>query len=71
MVTYYYNSYPINDYRQNEDEWDRSTVLDPLWEYQQKKTFTAWINSHLRKAGTKIQNLEEDFQNGLKLMYQI
>jgi hypothetical protein len=24
--------------------------------------------SHLRKAGTKIINLEEDFQNGLKLM---
>ncbi|XP_022253656.1 alpha-actinin-like, partial [Limulus polyphemus] len=31
-------------------------------------TFTAWCNSHLRKAGTQIQNIEEDFRNGLKLM---
>uniref|UniRef100_A0A8C4KE62 Actinin alpha 2 n=1 Tax=Dromaius novaehollandiae TaxID=8790 RepID=A0A8C4KE62_DRONO len=33
-----------------------------------KKTFTAWCNSHLRKAGTQIENIEEDFRNGLKLM---
>ncbi len=32
------------------------------------KTFTAWCNSHLRKVGTSIENIEEDFQNGLKLM---
>ncbi|MBN3289560.1 ACTN3 protein, partial [Polypterus senegalus] len=32
------------------------------------KTFTAWCNSHLRKAGTQIENIEEDFRNGLKLM---
>ncbi len=32
------------------------------------KTFTAWCNSHLRKVGTAIANIEEDFQNGLKLM---
>nr|CAH7766338.1 unnamed protein product [Callosobruchus chinensis] len=32
------------------------------------KTFTAWCNSHLRKAGTGIDNIEEDFRNGLKLM---
>lgn len=32
------------------------------------QTFTAWCNSHLRKAGTQIENIEEDFQNGLKLM---
>ncbi|GAA6079361.1 alpha-actinin-2, partial [Tachysurus ichikawai] len=31
-------------------------------------TFTAWCNSHLRKAGTQIENIEEDFRNGLKLM---
>ncbi|EEC18998.1 alpha-actinin, putative [Ixodes scapularis] len=31
-------------------------------------TFTAWCNSHLRKAGTQIDNIEEDFRNGLKLM---
>lgn len=32
------------------------------------QTFTAWCNSHLRKAGTSIENIEEDFRNGLKLM---
>lgn len=32
------------------------------------QTFTAWCNSHLRKAGTGIDNIEEDFRNGLKLM---
>ena len=33
-----------------------------------RQTFTAWCNSHLRKAGTQIDNIEEDFRNGLKLM---
>lgn len=33
-----------------------------------EQTFTAWCNSHLRKAGTAIDNIEEDFRNGLKLM---
>lgn len=32
------------------------------------QTFTAWCNSHLSKAGTAIDNIEEDFRNGLKLM---
>jgi len=32
------------------------------------QTFTAWCNSHLRKAGTQIETIEEDFRNGLKLM---
>ncbi|KAB1277765.1 Alpha-actinin-1 [Camelus dromedarius] len=35
---------------------------------EQKFTFTAWCNSHLRKAGTQIENIEEDFRDGLKLM---
>jgi actinin alpha len=56
------------DYMQQEDEWEREGLLDPAWERQQKKTFTAWCNSHLRKAGTAIENIEEDFRNGLKLM---
>ncbi|KAL3311337.1 actinin alpha 2, partial [Cichlidogyrus casuarinus] len=53
---------------EEEDVWDRECFLDPMWEIQQKKTFTAWINSHLRKAGTNIENIEEDLRNGLKLM---
>ena len=36
--------------------------------FGQFQTFTAWVNSHLRKAGTQIENIEEDFRNGLKLM---
>ncbi|KAI1727171.1 calponin homology (CH) domain-containing protein [Ditylenchus destructor] len=59
---------PVCEYTQPEEEWDRDALLDPAWERQQKKTFTAWCNSHLRKAGTGIQIIEEDFQNGLKLM---
>uniref|UniRef100_A0A3Q4GHC4 Actinin, alpha 1 n=1 Tax=Neolamprologus brichardi TaxID=32507 RepID=A0A3Q4GHC4_NEOBR len=31
-------------------------------------TISSWCNSHLRKAGTQIENIEEDFRDGLKLM---
>ncbi|XP_050407376.1 alpha-actinin, sarcomeric isoform X1 [Patella vulgata] len=58
----------FDGYMEEEEEWDREGLLDPAWEIQQKKTFTAWCNSHLRKAGTSIENIEEDFRNGLKLM---
>jgi hypothetical protein len=57
-----------DDYMQQEEEWEREGLLDPLWEKQQRKTFTAWCNSHLRKAGTQIEEINEDFRNGLKLM---
>uniref|UniRef100_A0A4W5R315 Actinin, alpha 4 n=1 Tax=Hucho hucho TaxID=62062 RepID=A0A4W5R315_9TELE len=56
------------DPREQENDWDRDLLLDPAWEKQQRKTFTAWCNSHLRKAGTQIENIEEDFRDGLKLM---
>ncbi|RXN08982.1 alpha-actinin-2 isoform X2 [Labeo rohita] len=62
------NGYGLEEYMIQEDEWDRDLLLDPAWEKQQRKTFTAWCNSHLRKAGTQIENIEEDFRNGLKLM---
>ncbi|GMT10757.1 hypothetical protein PFISCL1PPCAC_2054 [Pristionchus fissidentatus] len=73
MVDYYQSAHfghhpPGYDYTQQEEEWDREGLLDPMWEKQQKKTFTAWCNSHLRKAGTSIELIEEDFRNGLKLM---
>lgn len=55
-------------YMQPDEEFDRDMLLDPAWEKQQKKTFTAWCNSHLRKAGTSVGNIETDFCNGLKLM---
>ncbi|KAL3313305.1 actinin alpha 2 [Cichlidogyrus casuarinus] len=42
--------------------------IDPLWEKQQKKTFTAWCNAHLRKVNIQIEDIGEDFRDGLKLM---
>lgn len=56
------------NYMEQEEEWERNGLLDPAWEKQQRKTFTAWCNSHLRKAETQIEIIEEDFRNGLKLM---
>ncbi|KAI1886942.1 hypothetical protein AGOR_G00200960 [Albula goreensis] len=67
-TVHYNNGYDQEEYMTQEDEWDRDLLLDPAWEKQQRKTFTAWCNSHLRKAGTQIENIEEDFRNGLKLM---
>ncbi|XP_035437224.1 alpha-actinin, sarcomeric isoform X2 [Spodoptera frugiperda] len=67
MSNHYDGSY-ADGYMEQEEEWEREGLLDPAWEKQQKKTFTAWCNSHLRKAGTGIENIEEDFRNGLKLM---
>merc|ERR1739844_675131 len=53
-------------YNYGEDE-DRG-LLDPAWERQQKKTFTAWCNSHLRKVNVQIEEIDKDFGDGLKLM---
>ncbi|XP_058655170.1 alpha-actinin-4 isoform X4 [Onychostoma macrolepis] len=63
-----YSSGGQQSYMEQENDWDRDLLLDPAWEKQQRKTFTAWCNSHLRKAGTQIENIEEDFRDGLKLM---
>ncbi|XP_033627735.1 alpha-actinin-4-like isoform X4 [Asterias rubens] len=57
-----------DEYMAQADDWDRATVLDPMWEIQQTKTFTAWCNSHLRKSGTQIEDIGKDFCNGLKLI---
>jgi len=46
----------------------RRCVLDARVNLNRLQTFTAWCNSHLRKAGTQIETIEEDFRNGLKLM---
>jgi Ca2+-binding EF-hand superfamily protein len=63
-------NYYDDGYMEEEEDWDRHGVLDPEWEKQQKKTFTAWCNSHLRKTGheNQIEDIEQDFRNGLKLM---
>ncbi|XP_045537069.1 alpha-actinin, sarcomeric isoform X2 [Papilio machaon] len=68
VITNNYDGVYRDGYMEQEEEWEREGLLDPAWEKQQKKTFTAWCNSHLRKAGTGIENIDEDFRNGLKLM---
>ncbi|XP_039253856.1 alpha-actinin-1-like [Styela clava] len=43
-------------------------IMDLAWERQQKKTFTAWCNSHLRKRKLNIEEIDQDFRSGLKLL---
>ncbi|VDP94647.1 unnamed protein product [Echinostoma caproni] len=63
---------PIEDYEgyldQDEELSDPNATIDPAWELQQKKTFTAWCNAHLRKVNEQIESIENDFRSGLKLM---
>ncbi|KAA0197033.1 Alpha actinin sarcomeric [Fasciolopsis buskii] len=59
-----YEGYPDTD----EAASDLNVPIDPAWELQQKKTFTAWCNAHLRKVNEQIVSIENDFRNGLKLM---
>uniref|UniRef100_A0A8B9EDI1 Actinin alpha 4 n=1 Tax=Anser cygnoides TaxID=8845 RepID=A0A8B9EDI1_ANSCY len=47
--------------------WGRAKPVGPC-QNPWGRTFTAWCNSHLRKAGTQIENIDEDFRDGLKLM---
>uniref|UniRef100_A0A8C2WTZ9 Actinin alpha 4 n=1 Tax=Cyclopterus lumpus TaxID=8103 RepID=A0A8C2WTZ9_CYCLU len=68
QFTHDYSFTGVQIYMEQENDWDRDLLLDPAWEKQQRKTFTAWCNSHLRKSGTQIENIEEDFRDGLKLM---
>lgn len=51
-----------------QDDINDKLLLDLAWERQQKKTFTAWCNSHLRKVGVQIQDLDKDFRDGLNLL---
>lgn len=53
---------------QDEHAAEFKGLLNPLWEKQQKKTFTAWCNSHLAKVGVQIKEIDEDLRDGLKLM---
>jgi len=42
---------------------------EPKWVQIQKKTFTKWMNNHLRKKGhPTITNPQTDFDNGITLM---
>jgi len=43
-------------------------LLDDQWQRQQQKTFTAWVNSHLRKRGHHVDNVQTDFSDGHMLL---
>eukprot|EP00056_Hartaetosiga_gracilis_P007801 m.112274 g.112274 ORF g.112274 m.112274 type:complete len:903 (+) comp12781_c3_seq1:216-2924(+) len=49
---------------------DRETAptLDNQWQRQQKKTFTAWVNSHLRKRNLHVDEISQDFRDGTNLL---
>eukprot|EP00055_Hartaetosiga_balthica_P008290 m.30361 g.30361 ORF g.30361 m.30361 type:complete len:879 (+) comp6225_c0_seq1:301-2937(+) len=49
-------------------EREASKTLDDQWQRQQKKTFTAWINSHLRKRTLQIDEVSEDLRDGVMLL---
>ena len=49
-------------------QWTLIFIIKYLIKLCKFQTFTAWCNSHLRKAGTAIESIEDDFRNGLKLM---
>lgn len=55
-------------YAGQEGDINDKLLLDLAWERQQKKTFTAWCNSHLRKVGIQIKELDNDFRDGLILL---
>ena len=43
-------------------------LMEKTWERIQKKTFTGWCNNHLRKRGLKVEEIETDLQDGLRLI---
>jgi len=42
--------------------------MDKAWERIQRKTFTGWVNNHLKKRGLKIESIENDLSDGLMLI---
>jgi len=52
-----------------EQNKDLKTIEESAWVEVQKKTFTKWMNSHLRKKGFPvINNAQEEFETGINLM---
>eukprot|EP01104_Vermistella_antarctica_P012828 TRINITY_DN3785_c0_g1_i1.p1 TRINITY_DN3785_c0_g1~~TRINITY_DN3785_c0_g1_i1.p1 ORF type:complete len:1558 (-),score=732.09 TRINITY_DN3785_c0_g1_i1:173-4762(-) len=43
-------------------------LMEKTWERIQQKTFTKWINSHMSKKGLEVTDVQEDFENGIKLV---
>lgn len=52
----------------SEDTASGKLLLEKTWERIQRKTFTGWVNSHLRKRALLIENIETDLQDGIKLI---
>lgn len=47
---------------------EKDLAEDAQWKIIQKNTFTRWVNEHLKKANTHIDDLETDFSDGLRLI---
>ena len=45
--------------------------LDAEWKRIQKKTFTRWCNEHLRNQNMVINDLSDDFADGVELIVLI
>lgn len=43
-------------------------LMERTWEKIQQKTFTKWVNSHLRKRKLAINDLQKDFGDGVLLI---
>lgn len=43
-------------------------MAEPEWKRIQKKTFTRWCNEQLRMLGMVVDDLTDDFGDGLKLI---
>eukprot|EP00051_Salpingoeca_urceolata_P026585 m.477824 g.477824 ORF g.477824 m.477824 type:complete len:882 (-) comp20952_c0_seq1:269-2914(-) len=50
------------------DREDQTRLMDDFWQRQQIKTFTAWVNSHLRKRNESIADIGVDLCDGRLLM---
>jgi hypothetical protein len=49
-------------------DFEGKRVLDDSWVRIQKKTFTKWLNTHLKTRGLSISELETAFENGIVLI---
>lgn len=47
-----------------DEQIQQSLLLDKEWERQQIRSFTAWINFQLKKAGLKIDDIFTDLRDG-------
>jgi len=53
--------------RQRQNVIEMAGIADKSWERVQVKTFTNWVNSHLRHRDMKVDDLSQDFHDGVIL----